>query len=98
MKPIVMAAVLLAIPLHAAEPDPATHRPHPGVATNEPGRVAPPRGPERAHPVYRSAFADYRPFDAEVPAKVWREANEEVRAAGGHGGAMSHDATKEAGR
>ena len=37
---------------------------------------------------YDSAFADYRPFDPQEPAKPWRAANEEVREAGGHIGVM----------
>ena len=34
---------------------------------------------------FRSAFADYRPF-AEGEMLDWRKANDEVGAAGGHGG------------
>lgn len=37
---------------------------------------------------YRSPFADYRAFDADVPLKDWRRANDEVRDAGGHVGLM----------
>lgn len=37
---------------------------------------------------YASAFAGYRPFDPQEPAKPWRAANEEVREAGGHIGVM----------
>jgi hypothetical protein len=37
-------------------------------------------------PRYASPFADYRRFDAESPPKGWREANQEVREAGGHVG------------
>lgn len=32
---------------------------------------------------YRSAFADYLRFDPDAPLKPWREANDEVRDAGG---------------
>lgn len=39
-------------------------------------------------PHYVSPFADYRRFDAESPPKGWREANEEVREAGGHVGIL----------
>jgi hypothetical protein len=28
---------------------------------------------------YRSAFADYRPFDAQAPAADWRAANDAIR-------------------
>ena len=34
---------------------------------------------------YRSAFADYKPF-ADQELANWREANDEVGAAGGHAG------------
>jgi hypothetical protein len=39
-------------------------------------------------PAYRSPFADYRPFSAEVVPKDWRRANDEVREVGGHLGLM----------
>jgi hypothetical protein len=41
-------------------------------------------------PEYRSAFADYRPF-REPELAGWREANEEVRQAGGHKGHSSQE-------
>jgi hypothetical protein len=34
---------------------------------------------------FRSAFEGYRPF-ADLELQDWRKANEEVKAAGGHGG------------
>ena len=37
---------------------------------------------------YRSAFTDYRRFNAEEPLESWRRANDEVRDAGGHVGLM----------
>jgi hypothetical protein len=43
---------------------------------------------EPAIPEYRSQFADYRPFTPEEPPKDWRQANEDVAAAGGHIGLM----------
>lgn len=44
--------------------------------------------PATALPSYVSPFSDYRRFDAEPPAKPWRQANEEVREAGGHVGIL----------
>ena len=37
---------------------------------------------------YLSTFSDYRRFDADLPPKPWREANDEVRDAGGHAGIL----------
>ena len=37
---------------------------------------------------YLSPFADYRRFDADAPPKPWRQANDEVREAGGHVGIL----------
>lgn len=39
-------------------------------------------------PTYVSPFQGYRRFDAESPVKPWRQANEEVREAGGHVGIL----------
>ena len=39
-------------------------------------------------PTYRSAFTDYRRFNAEEPLRSWRRANDAVRDAGGHVGLM----------
>lgn len=61
---------------------------HGGAAKTEaPAKAAPATAP---HPEkgYRSAFEDYRPFKGDVPAKGWREANEDVEKAGGHAGVM----------
>ena len=100
MKRILAAAAVLSFPLHAAEPPPPAHaHPGPALAGKQPAPPASPRNPTaRAERSYRSAFTDYRPFDADAPAKDWREANEEVRAAGGHAGLMSHGKAKEGGR
>ena len=44
--------------------------------------------PDVPRTTYRSAYTDYRRFDAEGPLKGWRRANDEVRDAGGHVGLM----------
>lgn len=43
---------------------------------------------------FRSAFEDYRPF-VEGKRRDWREANDEVRAAGGHAGQRPGQGTGE---
>ena len=69
---------------HRAGPTPApdapASMPKAGASAAKP---APKVRPEEAGGYY-SAFADYRPFDPQEPAKPWRKANEEVREAGGH--------------
>lgn len=47
-----------------------------------------------AAPGYRSAFADYRPFQeaGEAPDVIWRAANDEVARVGGHVGVLKEDA------
>jgi hypothetical protein len=44
--------------------------------------------PDAPNGTYRSAFTDYRRFNAEEPLRSWRRANDEVRDAGGHVGLM----------
>ena len=50
--------------------------------------ASPPAPPAAAKESYASPFADYRRFDAESPPKPWRQANDEVREAGGHVGIL----------
>lgn len=52
------------------------------------GEQRPPVDRDRTQELYRSPFADYRPFSVELSPKDWRRANEEVRDAGGHIGLM----------
>ena len=59
------------------------------VATSQPAATA----PASAAP-HRSAFEGYRAYDADEPMKDWRQANEEVREAGGHVGIMKGHAHK----
>ena len=66
-----------------AEPNAAV----PGVPAAATARTEKGAGPAVGD-VFRSAFADYRPFSEEVVAKDWRMANDEVRDAGGHIGLM----------
>jgi hypothetical protein len=98
MRRILAAVGLAAIPIQAAErgPAPHTHAPAatakeaaPAPMRNEAPPAAPGAGKGTAQKAYRSPFAGYRPFDPNEPAKDWREANEEVRAVGGHAGAIS---------
>jgi hypothetical protein len=50
------------------------------------GRPGPTNPEAKAPPVvFTSAFENYRPF-ADQELQDWRQANEEVRAAGAHGG------------
>ena len=58
------------------------------VATPQPAAA-----PVTASP-HRSAFAGYQAYKPEEPLKDWRDANEEVRAAGGHVGIMKGHAHK----
>lgn len=44
--------------------------------------------PDVPNATYRSAFTDYRRFNAQEPLESWRRANDEVRDAGGHVGLM----------
>jgi hypothetical protein len=50
--------------------------------------ASPPASATAAKESYVSPFADYRRFDAESPPKPWRQANDEVREAGGHVGIL----------
>ena len=50
--------------------------------------AAPPAPSAPGAAAYVSPFADYRRFDAESPPKPWRQANDEVREAGGHVGIL----------
>ena len=52
-----------------------------------------PAPPVGGQGLYRSAFADYRPFNPDEPIKDWRQANEEVRNAGGHVGLSKRGAS-----
>lgn len=61
----------------AAPPQAAETRAKPAAAS-----------PDVPNGTYRSAFTDYRRFNAGEPLKSWRRANDEVRDAGGHGGLM----------
>lgn len=111
MKRILTAVVLAAPLLHAAEPAGTAHGSHHAPGASERAATAPkepvapkpiaaatPRaGPGRADG-YRSPFADYRAFDRDVAAKGWRDANDEVREAGGQAGVMSHGKAKEEAR
>lgn len=58
-----------------------------GIAVAQEARPPDPVEPKAKVPPaeYRSAFADYKPFTEQEPAG-WREANDEVGAAGGHAG------------
>ena len=70
---------------HGAQAEPNAAVPAvPAATTGGTDRVASPAVGE----LFRSAFADYRPFSQEVVAKDWRKANDEVRDAGGHIGLM----------
>ena len=56
------------------------------AAAQEARRPDPADSKAKAPPTeYRSAFTDYKPFAEQEPSG-WREANEEVGAAGGHAG------------
>ena len=48
----------------------------------------PTTGAASAATPHRSGFEGYRPMQADEPMKGWREANDEVREAGGHVGIM----------
>ena len=71
-------------PAGAAPKDAPASMPKAGASAAQPAAKARPG----VAPGYDSAFADYRPFDPQEPAKPWRAANEEVREAGGHIGVM----------
>ena len=98
MRRILAAAGLLALPLHAAQPPADPHASHGASQPPAANSAAPPAPPRPNGKTYRSAFADYRPFDPEISPKGWREANDEVKAAGGHAGLMSHGKAKEHGK
>lgn len=93
MNPTVtgLAAVLaLQAGLAAGQAEPHRHGGHvPRAAAAPPKAKEAPAKPVAATRVgesrgYDAPFADYRPFNAQEPAKPWRAANEEVREAGGH--------------
>jgi hypothetical protein len=65
----------------------ATSAPLPAKDAQATSAALPPKDAQ-AVPSYVSPFAGFLRFDAEVPAKPWRAANEEVRAAGGHVGIL----------
>ncbi len=71
MKTIVVALLALAASGASAQ---GVRRPDPADASV--------RAPK---PVYRSAFAGYRPYGEEDPSR-WREANDEAGRLGGHAG------------
>ena len=56
---------------------------------------APSQAQDRA--AHQSAFADYKPFSAEVQPKDWRQANEEVLAVGGHVGLLKGETAQQRG-
>ena len=96
MKTLLLLGVALAAgaPVAAGAQAPSHSHPAPreaGAAPAKPGAV--PARSQAARPApdatgYRSAFSDYRRFEAEPPAKGWREANDEVRDVGGHAGVV----------
>jgi len=57
----------------------------PGVP---PTAAAPAPASPEPKTAFRSAFTDYRRFNADEPLKGWHRANDEVRDAGGHVGLM----------
>lgn len=67
-----------------------------GTATAQSGPRPDPADPEARVPAatYRSAFDGYRRVEGEA-RKDWREANEEVRRAGGHLGILREQAARE---
>jgi hypothetical protein len=84
-----IAATVAALPLAiAAQGTRHTHPPQPAAAEKAAG--VPEKAVSAAGPVavYRTPFADYRPFSEEVAPKDWRRANDEVRETGGHIGLM----------
>lgn len=86
---LIKSSVCLAAALQASfgwtqATDPSRTGTPPGVPRTA---VAPaPASPEP--PAFRSAFTDYRRFNADEPLKSWRRANDEARDAGGHVGMM----------
>src|SRR5687767_2353783 len=87
-----IAIVALQAGLALAQAAPPSHASHHGRATplskESPAAKPPVEGKTGEARAYTSAFADYRPFDPQEPAKPWRAANDEVREAGGHVGLM----------
>lgn len=87
IKLAVLGAVAVYSPLEAGAAElvlaPGGHGPGHGQ-----GEQRRPVDRDRAQELYRSPFADYRPFSVELSPKGWRRANEEVHDAGGHIGIM----------
>lgn len=89
MKVFLIGAALVAAFHIGASAQPAAKPGQPAKAAQtakpDPGETSGKQG------LYRSPFADYRPFNADEPMKDWRRANDEVRDAGGHVGLLKGD-------
>lgn len=57
----------------------------PAQPAADPGKPAQTAPPLLSVAPYRSAFADFRPFD-EQPSQDWRRVNDEMQRLGGHAG------------
>jgi hypothetical protein len=86
---LVMGFYGLLLPCAQAQQDTHTQHGHHEAATAKPAN-----GPSATAGSRQSAFAGYRRFTTDEPLKDWRDANEEVREAGGHIGMSKGSATK----
>lgn len=90
MKPLLIGAAVVAslhgagaVAQHHAQPQAGAAKAAPKVEAR-----AEPKADAGGGTLYRSPFAGYRPFTAEEPVKDWKQANDEVRDAGGHVGLL----------